>query len=54
MATWPEDRADIYDADKYWDEVNATWASSYASGGGRYVQQLVVVGEDGDIYFGDL
>ena len=51
---WPDDRPETYDSDLYWDEPTGAWVSAYASGGERYKQQLIVIGEGGDIYFGDL
>lgn len=54
MENWPSDRPVDYDADKFWDEESGTWGSDYVAGPGSYVQNLVVIGEDGDIYFGEI
>ena len=47
------DRPPDYDPDLGWDEANSVWTPT-ARGGGRYKQQLVAVGKDGEIYYGDV
>jgi len=58
---FPEDRPDATIISKTWDEDTQTW---YAVGtaigserlmqaGGRYTQQIVVVSNQGNIYYGD-
>lgn len=57
---FPEDRPIGYDPDKLWDEDTAAWyatttptgAQRLAQAGGRYQRQLVVLSEEGQIYFG--
>ena len=58
--SWPVARAQAYDEDKVWDEENKSWYSPTSSigvermaqGGGRYRQQIVVLSDEGFIYFG--
>lgn len=59
--TWPPARPDAYSPDKMWDEESKSWYSSTSSigvervvqGGGRFNERIVVVSEQGNIYFGD-
>jgi len=46
-------RPEDYDPDLWWDETLGEWVPA-AAGGGKYKQQLIVIGEDGEIYFGDV
>ena len=48
---FPEDRPDGYDADKYWDVQNDVWISTYTAGQGSYVEYVVAISEEGEIYF---
>jgi hypothetical protein len=41
-----------YDPDLGWDEENSVWTPT-ARGGGRYRQQFIAIGEEGEIYYGD-
>jgi hypothetical protein len=52
MADWPEDRPESYDPDLVWDEGTESWISVDARGGSRYQVQIVVVSDQGKIYFG--
>jgi len=54
MANWPPDRPGTYDADKVWDEATQTWIVVDAQGGSRYQVQIVVVSDQGEIYFGSV
>ncbi len=51
MSSWPEDRPGNYDEDKYWDETNQVWVSSYVAGYGSRVDHVVFVGDQGEIFF---
>lgn len=58
-ATFPKERRDNYGPDDIWDEDSGTWknpneVNPSALGGGRYNQQLVVVSDQGKIYFRSL
>ena len=48
---WPEDRPVDYDADKYWDVVNDVWTATRFAGQGSYAEYVLVISEEGDIYF---
>ena len=55
---FPDARPGGYDPDLVWDEESKAWiavsaASTAALGGGKYHEQLVVVGNM-KIYYGDL
>lgn len=54
MSVWPENRPVGYDADKVWDEVTGTWITNDGRGGGRYQNQIIVVSDQGQIYFGEV
>jgi hypothetical protein len=43
-----------YDPDLRWDEETGTWLDIPAAGGGRYKEQLVLIGDAGEIYVGDI
>jgi hypothetical protein len=45
------DRPLDYDPDLGWDEENSVWTPT-ARGGGRYRQQFIAIGEEGEIYYG--
>lgn len=53
---WPEDRSASYDPDLVWGWDGEKYA--WVTGGGRYKNQLVIVGHDNDgigtVYFGDI
>jgi hypothetical protein len=49
---FPEDRPGSYDPDLYWDEVNGVWSSTRVTVPGAWSQSVVVVSEEGEIYFG--
>lgn len=59
-ATWPPARAEAYDPDKVWDETNKSWyapdssigVNRMAQAGGRLKQNLVVLSDQGKLYFG--
>lgn len=48
-----KDRPIDYNPDYGWDEEGRAWTPT-ARGGGRYRQQLIAVGKDGEIYYGDV
>ncbi len=58
--TWPQARAEAYDPDKLWDEETKSWYSPTSSigvnrmaqAGGRLRSQLVVVSDQGKVFFG--
>ena len=50
---WPEDRPGGYDPDQTWDEETSAWVSTIV-GPGRYKQQLVVINDQGDVYFSEI
>lgn len=60
-ATWPEARPEAYDPSKVWDEENKSWysptssigVSRMAQAGGRLKQNLVVMSNQGKLYFGE-
>jgi len=45
------DRPTEYDGDKYWDEDTGTWVTTRTTHPGNWAQNLLVVSEEGDIYF---
>ena len=53
---FPESRPSGYDADKVFDEGENAWAAALAdletAGGEKYKTQLIVVSNQGKIYFG--
>lgn len=49
--SWPEDRPGTYDEDKVWDEATETWVSNDGRGGARYQNQIIIINEQGQIYF---
>lgn len=51
---WPEVRPESYDADLVWDEESGTWISSDARGGSWYQLQILVISDQGKIYFGSV
>ena len=52
--SWIADRPVSYDPDMVWDETSATWVVNDARGGGRYSSRLVVINDQGEIYFGEV
>jgi len=54
---WPDDRPVTYDGDKVWDKDTETWTSDMAElstvGGERFRPKVIVVSDQGQIYFGD-
>ena len=48
---FPVARPGAYDVDKTWDEESGVWVSTYVADGFNRVEYLIVVGEQGDIYF---
>ena len=53
MANWPLDRPETYNADEVWDEGTESWVAVDAQGGSRYQVQIVVISDQGVIYFGN-
>ena len=51
---FPEDRPGGYDPDLYWDEEDAEWNSDRLIQPGNWSQSVVVVSEEGEIYFGSV
>lgn len=51
---WPQDRPNNYDPDLYWDEESEIWGSTRVTIPGAYAEYLVVVGEEGEVYFGSV
>jgi hypothetical protein len=49
---WPFARASDYDPDLYWDEATEVWVTTRKTGPGNLVDFVVVVGEEGEVYFG--
>ena len=45
-------RPEDYNPDLGWDEAGRAWTPT-ARGGGRYRQQFIAIGEEGEIYYGD-
>lgn len=59
ITNWPGYRAGVYDEDECWDEDNDAWVAINTLdinelGGAIYRRQIVMVGEQGDIYIGDV
>ena len=54
LTGWPIDRPGSYDADKYWDEESETWGSGRVTIPGAFAEYLVAVGEEGEVYFGEV
>ena len=58
---FPADRPGSYDPDKLWDEETKAWyavgtaigSARSAQAGGRYRQQIVVLSNQGTIFFGE-
>lgn len=48
---WPFDRFSDYDEDKYWDEANEQWVTSYVAGHGSRVDHVIFIGDQGEISF---
>ena len=51
---WPDDRPVGYDADLYWDETDQEWNSDRLTVPGNRIEWLIVLGEEGEIYFRSL
>jgi len=51
---WPEARPVDYDESLYWDEESETWGSGRVTIPGAFAEYLVVVGEEGEVYFGEV
>ena len=49
---WPDSRPDGYNENLYWDEESETWGSGRVTIPGAFAEYLVVVGEEGEVYFG--
>jgi len=53
---WPESRPETYDGSLVWDEDAGAWIDVNCSGGSRYQENLVVIGQNDDgegvIYYG--
>jgi hypothetical protein len=49
---WPPDRPVGYNPDLYWDEATEVWVTTRKTGPGNLVDFVVVVGEEGEVYFG--
>ena len=49
---WLHDRPAAYDPDLYWDEETETWGSGRVTIPGAFVEYLIAVGEEGEVYFG--
>ena len=62
VPSWPLHRTAAYDPDKVWDEESKAWyavstaigSARQAQAGGRYRKQVVVMSNQGKIYFGSL
>jgi len=50
-STFPSARPSDYDGDLYWHESTGTWTSTRTQIAGAWVQSVVVVSEEGEIYF---
>lgn len=50
-STFPSARPSDYDGDLYWHESTGTWTSTRTQIVGAWVQSVVVVSEEGEIYF---
>ncbi|MHC4808557.1 MAG: hypothetical protein ACYTBX_20165 [Planctomycetota bacterium] len=48
---FPAARPVTYDADLYWDEVDAEWNSDRLTQPGSYTEYVMVISEEGEIYF---
>lgn len=48
---WPEDRPGTYDPDLYWDETNGVWSSTFVAGPGSWIEYMIAISEEGEIYF---
>jgi len=48
---WPEDRPVGYNADKYWDETTGTWRTIRVTQPGGWTEYVLVISEQGEIYF---
>lgn len=49
---WPIARPSGYGPNLYWDEESETWGSTYVTMPGSRVEYTLVIGEEGEIYFG--
>ncbi len=48
---FPTDRPSDYDGDSYWDEDSGTWGSTRTTHPGNWVQNVLAISEQGEIYF---
>lgn len=48
---FPTDRVSDYDPDVYWDEDTGEWTAARTTHPGNWSQSVVVVSEEGEIYF---
>jgi len=51
MTWWPDDRPVGYDPDKFWDEEDQEWNSDRLTVPGNRIEYLIVLGDEGEIYF---
>ena len=53
---WPDDRPGTYNEDKVWNEESETWVAPETlgkAGGDRFLNRIVVLSGQGEVYFGD-
>ncbi len=48
---YPTPRPSAYDADKYWDETNGVWNTTRLTQPGNWVEYVLAISEEGEIYF---
>lgn len=48
---FPTDRPSDYDGDEYWDEDAGAWGSTRTTIPGNWVQNVLAISEEGEIYF---
>lgn len=52
QAEWPLARASDYDGDLWWDRDAEVWGSTYTIEPGSWVEYVLMIGEEGEVYFG--
>lgn len=48
---YPTPRPSDYGSDDWWDEDTGTWVSAYVAGPGSWTEYVLVISEEGEVYF---
>jgi len=54
LTVWPNERPSNYDPDLFWDEEDQEWNNDRLTMPGNRIEWLVVLGDEGEIYFRSL